>query len=280
MVDDLVHGVVHVLDLAVGQLDPRQVLDRDATELVRRDPELPHVPRVDRDTAVRGARADDDLEHGVDRMDVDVGGHRARRRSFASVCPAASAQSSPKRSVSCARDASRAEDVGDLDVVGAEDARPPRRAARASRPRRGGARRPGRGTSPSGTRPRDGASPLSSKTRFISCEAPGLEHVLEVGVPDAEAAEADPSGLDAAVGPVEEAPLAADVHLDRARDRPVERNQLDLLAAPSSSLLLPVVEPASKPPAPHVRTRDGDAPARASGPSQPCARLSRRRSGW
>ena len=48
-----------------------------------------------------------------------------------------------------------------------------------------------------------------------------LEHVLEVGVPDAHAPEADALRLLAAVAQVEEAPLAAEVHLDRAGDRPV-----------------------------------------------------------
>ena len=57
-------------------------------------------------------------------------------------------------------------------------------------------------------------------------EAPRLEHVLEVGVPDPDAAEPDLARLGAAVGPVEEAPLASDVHLDRPGDRPVEGDQL------------------------------------------------------
>ena len=57
-------------------------------------------------------------------------------------------------------------------------------------------------------------------------EALRLEHVLEIGVPDPDAAEPDLARLGAAVGPVEEAPLAPDVHLDRPGDRPVEGDQL------------------------------------------------------
>ena len=57
-----------------------------------------------------------------------------------------------------------------------------------------------------------------------------LEHVLEVGVPDPEPAEPDLARLGAAVGPVEEAPLPPDVHLDRPGDRPVEPDQLDVVA--------------------------------------------------
>jgi hypothetical protein len=53
-----------------------------------------------------------------------------------------------------------------------------------------------------------------------------LEDVLEVGVPEADPAEADASRLRAAVAQVEEAPLASGVHLDRTGDRPVEPEQL------------------------------------------------------
>ena len=71
-------------------------------------------------------------------------------------------------------------------------------------------------------------SPLSSKTCFMLVQAPRLEHVLEVGVPDPEPAEADLARFGAAVGPVEEAPLPPDVHLDRPGDRPVQAEQLDV----------------------------------------------------
>ena len=49
-------------------------------------------------------------------------------------------------------------------------------------------------------------------------------------MPDPEPAEPDLARLGAAVGPVEEAPLAPDVHLDRPGDRPVEAEQLDVRA--------------------------------------------------
>src|SRR3954451_1095246 len=57
MVDRLVDAVAHVLVLSVAQLDPREVVERDAPELLGGDAELAHVPRVDGDPAVRSARA-------------------------------------------------------------------------------------------------------------------------------------------------------------------------------------------------------------------------------
>ena len=55
VVDRLVDRVGHVLALPVAQLDPGEVLERDAPQLLGRDAELAHVPRVDRD-ARRSAR--------------------------------------------------------------------------------------------------------------------------------------------------------------------------------------------------------------------------------
>src|SRR3954469_5872957 len=75
VVDRLVDEVVHVLAPAVAELDPAQVLGRDAPELVRRDPELAHVPGVDRAAAVRRAGALDDVERRVERVDVHVERH-------------------------------------------------------------------------------------------------------------------------------------------------------------------------------------------------------------
>src|SRR4029077_13126675 len=57
-----------------------------------------------------------------------------------------------------------------------------------------------------------------------------LQHVLEICMPDSEPAEADCSGRGAPVGPVEEAPFATDVHLHRTGDRPVQAEELDILA--------------------------------------------------
>ena len=83
-----------------------------------------------------------------------------------------------------------------------------------------------------------------------------------------EAAEADLARLGAAVGPVEEAPLAPDVHLDRAR-RPSSRAQparpARVARRPSQPLLLPVGRTHVRPPAaPRV-----DAGQRRPGASQP-----------
>src|SRR6185312_2107392 len=52
VVDDLVDRVLHVLELPIGQLDPGQILGRDALELIWRNAELGHVPGVDRKAAV------------------------------------------------------------------------------------------------------------------------------------------------------------------------------------------------------------------------------------
>ena len=225
MVDDLVHRIVHVLDLAVGELDPRQVLDGDATELVGRDPELRHVPGVDGDPAVGGARAGHDLEGGVDRVDVDVGGHQLvddlRIRVPGGVF-AQLAEALGELRERCLP----AEDVGDLDVVRTEDAgRLEQQCARLV----GGPTALVVGIEEPVQQALDleVTEPVVVEGALHLLQAPGLEHVLQIGMPDAEAAEADLAGLGAAVVPVEEAPLASDVHLDRARDRPVERNQLD-----------------------------------------------------
>ncbi len=53
-------------------------------------------------------------------------------------------------------------------------------------------------------------------------QRPGLEHVLEVGVPETDPGEADARGVGAAVAQVEEAPLAAIVRLCGAGSRPVQ----------------------------------------------------------
>ena len=53
-----------------------------------------------------------------------------------------------------------------------------------------------------------------------------LEHVLEIGVPEPDAREADARGLLAALAEVEEAPLPTEVHLDGTGRRPVEADDL------------------------------------------------------
>ena len=51
------------------------------------------------------------------------------------------------------------------------------------------------------------------RSAFISLSVLRLELVLDVGVPQADALEADAGRLGAAVAPVERAPFATDVHL-------------------------------------------------------------------
>ena len=123
--------------------------------------------------------------------------------------------------------------------------------------------------------------PASSKIAFISLERVRLEQVLEVGVPDPDAREADLRGLRAAVAPAEQAPLAADVHLDRAGHGPVEAHQLDVA---HRSLLLLAVEPAPRAAAPGApglnltRRRGCLACARRASCRSACTATSRRRS--
>ncbi len=74
------------------------------------------------------------------------------------------------------------------------------------------------------------AQPVVVEDLLHVAQAPRLEQVLEVGVPEPEPAEPDLARLGAAVGPVEEAPLPPAVHLDRPGDRPVQADELDVLA--------------------------------------------------
>jgi hypothetical protein len=67
-------------------------------------------------------------------------------------------------------------------------------------------------------------------------QRPRVELMLDVGVPEPDALEADPGCLAAAVLPLERAPLPADVHLRRTAHRPVEGQQIDLAHRRSSSL--------------------------------------------
>src|SRR3954466_14272158 len=61
-VDDLVELVVHVLVLAVPQLDPAEALERELAQILGLDAELPHVPRVDHHAGVV------DPVHHVERL--------------------------------------------------------------------------------------------------------------------------------------------------------------------------------------------------------------------
>src|SRR3954453_11137234 len=73
VVDDLVDRVVHVVVLAVAQLDPADAPGRDAAQVVRLDPELRHVPGVDRDAGVRDLA--DHSERGLEVAYVDIERH-------------------------------------------------------------------------------------------------------------------------------------------------------------------------------------------------------------
>src|SRR3954447_4350671 len=120
VVDRLVDEVVHVLAPAVAELDPAQVLGRDAPELVRRDPELAHVPGVDRDAAVRRAGALDDVERRVERVDVHVERHELVDDRGPVLVGRVGAELGEALGHLLER-ARRPGDVADLDVVRLED---------------------------------------------------------------------------------------------------------------------------------------------------------------
>src|SRR4051794_2344095 len=77
VVDDLVDVVVvgDPLELAVAELDPAEVLERDLAEVVRGDAELRHVPRVDDQAAVLRAGLRDEVDRRVQVVHVDVERH-------------------------------------------------------------------------------------------------------------------------------------------------------------------------------------------------------------
>ena len=91
-------------------------------------------------------------------------------------------------------------------------------------------------------------------------QAAGLELVLDVGMPQAKALEADLGCLGAAIAPVERAPLTAYVHIRGTANRPVKGQQLDLAHRHSSSLRRTATDASAAP---------GDSPA------NPCRRSCR-----
>src|SRR3954453_16676378 len=241
VVDRLVDEVVHVLAPPGAQLDPAQVLERDASEVAGRDAQLPHVPGVDRDAAVRRARALDDLQRRVEAVDVDVERHELVDDLRRVVLGRVDAELGEALGHLLER-ALDAGDVADLDVVRVEG--------------RGGLEEEAplrvRGLSALVARVEE---PIHEELelqvlqagvvehRLHLAQRAGLEHVQQVGVPDPDAAEADLRGLLAAVAPVERRPFAADVDLDRSGHGPVEAHQLDVA---HRSLLL-AAEPSAGP---------------------------------
>ena len=148
---------------------------------------------------------------------------------LASVCLAASAQSSPKRSVSCGISHGVPGMLPTLMWWAPSSAAASKSSSRisseASRPLVAGVEEPVHEELEL-----EVAQAVVVEGLLHLRQALRLEHVLQVGVPDADAAEPDLARLGAAVGPAEQAPLAPDVHLDRTGDRPVEADQLDVAA--------------------------------------------------
>src|SRR3954451_7009583 len=241
VVDRLVEEVVHVLAPPVAQLDPAQVLRRDALEVVRRDPELRHVPRVDRNAAVRRAGPLDDVERGVEAVHVDVERHQLvdELRRVGVGCVGAELGEALGHLLARAL---RTGGGAGLDVMrverggGIEEQAPVRVG-------RGAAFVAGVEEPVHEELELEVVEPGRVEDVLHLAQRAGLEHVLEVGVPDPDSAKACVRRLLAAVAPVERRPLAAHVHLDGAGHGPVEAHQLDVA---HRSLLL-AVEPSAGP---------------------------------
>jgi len=120
MVDRLVDGVGHGLVPAIAELDPCEVRERDAPQLVGRDAELAHVPRVDRDPAVRRPRAAHERHCVVEALDVRVERHELVGDRGVVVLGGVGAQLGEALGETVERHR-RAGDVADLDVVRLED---------------------------------------------------------------------------------------------------------------------------------------------------------------
>src|SRR3954452_555856 len=251
-VDRLVDEVVHVLAPPVAQLDPAQVLRRDALEVVRRDPELRRVPRVDRNAAVRRAGPLDDVERGVEAVHVDVERHQLVDDLRRVVVGCVGAELGEALGHLLER-ALRTGDVADLDVMrverggGIEEQAPVRVG-------RGAAFVAGVEEPVHEELELEVVEPGRVEDVLHLAQRAGLEHVLEVGVPDPDAAEAGLRRLLAAVAPIERRPLAAHVHLDGAGHGPVEAHQLDVA---HRSLLLLGLEPSAGPRARFACARRG-----------------------
>ena len=172
------------------------------------------------------------LERRVERVDVDVERHELVDDLGVGVLRGVP-HSSANASVEPVELARRAGDVADLDVMGVE--------------RRGGveqqpAPRVGLGARRVAGRDEEVGQELDLEIAQAGVvedllhlgQRAGLELVLDVGVPQPEAPEADPRGVRAAVAPVERAPFPADVHVGRTGHGPVQGQQLGL--SPSSLL--------------------------------------------
>ena len=223
VVDRLVDGVVHVLPLPVGELDPAEVPRGCGAERVRADPELRHVPGVDREAAVGGVRSLDESQRGVEVVDVHVGRHELVDDAGVVMLGGVGAQLGEPLDQRV-QVAGHAGDVPDLDVVCRE------RRGRLPEPRPqlvgGSAALVVRVEEPVGEELElevAQAVVVEQLRDLTQCSC--LENVLEIGVPEADPAEADAGGLDAAIFEIEEAPLPSVVRLRGAGRRPVEPEQ-------------------------------------------------------
>ncbi len=182
------------------------------------------MPRVESEPSVPRAGALDERERRVEIVDVDVGRHELVDQLRVMLLGRVGAELG--EGLGQTRQlARRAWDVPDLDVVRAE--------------RRGGIEQEALGGL-------GGAAalvvrveePLPDELELevlepVVVEQPlqvgqcvRLQEVLEVGMPEPDSLEPDALGLGAAVGEAEQAPLAAEVHLDRPGDGPVQAHDV------------------------------------------------------
>ena len=226
MVDGLVDRVGHVLDLAVGELDPAQIPRRDPLQIRGGDAQLAHVPGVDRQPAVGLARTLHELERRVERMHVDVERHELIDDRCRCVVRGVLTELG-ERFGELRQLARGSRNVAHLDVMGVE--------------RGGGVEQqpaplvrlgaPGLAWVDEEVRQELDlqvleAGVIEDRPHLLQC--PRLELVLDVGMPQAQPLEADPRRLSAPVAPLKQAPLPTHVNLGRSADRPVKGQQVDL----------------------------------------------------
>ena len=190
------------------------------------------MPRVDREPAVRSIRPLDHRERRVDGVHHDVVRHELVDDLRVGVLRGVGAELGV-RLHDPRQHAGRAGEIADLDVVGRQHLR--RLEQQRARQVGGAAALVARFEEP---------VPQELELEVLQAvvieelshlmEVARLEHVLQVGVPKPDTAEADASRLLAAIAQVEEAPFPAEVNLDRAGDGPIEAQEVGATHSPEN----------------------------------------------
>ena len=208
---------------AVTQLHPREEPQQDLRSSLGSSPSFPrcHVSSAE---PVPRVRPLDDSEHAVDVVHVHVVRHELvddlRIGVTGSVDTELGVLLDDPRQVALG-----ARDVADLDVVCGQLGGGFGTATRAACPMQRDARHRRRGTISPGTRARGARARVAQQLLDVR-QRSRLQDVLEVGVPQPDPLEPDALRVCTAIGEVEQAPLPAEVHLDWARDRPVQAHDV------------------------------------------------------